>query len=306
MGLSDRSTSGSRSTIACVRSRATSAKLGTTDHTRRTSPAVGRDGRADRPPHLHPASPLRTTNVGETAVTRTTTNRTGGLGHAAQAQSVVLMQAGRASGSDPGVVVVTWREPEGGRAVRGGPASVGSSDRRVGLGHAETSRLRSGEPFGGFGRWAECPVVGDLVDLVVADAQNLIHLPVALLACGSPLEPDDIRRRGVPHDARLGCGVRVDDVAALLEDRPGLIRPVSGRRLAPQPVAPLEASPFEVAAKQADEPLEVACGCGVVGVLHILRTDRAHANHGSWPTPSGDAPCSRFRVDPGSLRAGRR
>lgn len=40
MGLSDRSTSGSRATIARIRSRATGATLGTPEHTDRSSPAV--------------------------------------------------------------------------------------------------------------------------------------------------------------------------------------------------------------------------------------------------------------------------
>lgn len=122
-------------------------------------------------------------------------------------------------------------------------------------------------------RLARAAVVRDLPDLVVPEPEHLEQLAVVVETAGAPPEPDHEAVCALGHDVRRRGHARIDHQDPLLEDRPGLVRAVSSRRLAPPPPAPFESLPVQVRMQQADQRIDVTRDRCVVGLLDLLRAE---------------------------------
>jgi hypothetical protein len=108
------------------------------------------------------------------------------------------------------------------------------------------------------------------------------HLPQADGPGPTRLAPPQLDRHplsGGGHDLgpgvgdpglTFGCG----DLA--LEDRPGLVGPVSARRSTPPQVAPRRAPPIELGVEECDERVDVTAGGGVEGPADMLELSGVH------------------------------
>jgi hypothetical protein len=96
-------------------------------------------------------------------------------------------------------------------------------------------RQGRGEAFGEFRCLAQTSTILHLADLVVLDR-----------APWAPHQPHDDRASDRRYDLSARTYARLHNALALLEDRPGLIRAVSGGSVPPPEMAPLGASPVQI------------------------------------------------------------
>ena len=145
--------------------------------------------------------------------------------------------------------------------------------------------LRAGPPWWGshrrpypFQRWAPLFVILHYDHLAVAHAQHLEQLHWGPPGGIGPAQPDD-HAGGVRGDhfcADVRHAVVAQPLNGVMEDRPGLVRPVSAGCAAPPQMSTRGAPPLHVWVQQRDEFRDVARHCGVVGRLDSLRSDRRH------------------------------
>ena len=142
------------------------------------------------------------------------------------------------------------------------------------LGPGAVSSASSRSP-GGADR-LQCPapiaVILYVDDFAIPQPKDLEQLSCPRSIRNPPLQADDYTGvRGGDHLCSgiedLGLG---DALRSVLEDRPGLVRAVSARRVPPPQVSARHASPFEVLIKQHSKGLDVSGNGSVEGGLEAL------------------------------------
>ena len=167
-----------------------------------------------------------------------------------------------------------------------------SAWRVVGAGGGGVSMRRpvSGQTLGGSPGLADGPVLRHVSDLVVVQPEHLIPLTISVGVDGSPVEPHHHTVRYRPHNLSVRCHVWSKKPLKLLEDRPGLDRPVSRRRVAPPQTAVLQPSPLKLRMEQAHQRVKIAGEGSVVGSLNLGCPDWRHASTVAAWTLAPDRP----------------
>ena len=133
-------------------------------------------------------------------------------------------------------------------------------------------------------------VVLDVHDPPVSEAEHLEQLTPLRYTRLSPLQANDDAGPACGDDPRLSVrdGGSGDALRSVLEDRPGLVRPVSAGRVPPPEMSSRHPSPFEARVEQRHERLDVSAHGDVEGVLDALcfPRDPTCLAHTAYPTSS--------------------
>src|SRR5262249_34897805 len=115
-------------------------------------------------------------------------------------------------------------------------------------------------------------------DLVVLYRQHLEQLVVREDPLEAPLQTNDHAAADARHDLGAGFEARLllYRVRAVFEDRPGLVRTASRRRVLPPQVTAFDALPMKVRIEESNQSIKVARERGVVRSLDLECTHRCH------------------------------
>jgi hypothetical protein len=137
-------------------------------------------------------------------------------------------------------------------------------------------------------------VVLDVHNPPVPEAEHLEQLTPLRYTRLSPLQADDDAGPGRGDDPclRVRDGGFGDALRSVLEDRPGLVQPVSAGRAPPPQVSGRHPSPFEARVEKRHERLDVSAHGFVEGVLDALCLLRhpTGLSHNRLPTGSRPSP----------------